>query len=88
MSLRARVKKVTGAVRHYEGNIVEGEIKKGDTLPSPAFVELVEAEGGFLILQFDEAGNGITDSWQATLADAKEQAKMEFDIDDSDWIEE
>lgn len=88
MTLRAKVKRATGAIKHYEGRFVEGRIQRGPPLPVPAFVEIMEIEGGFLILQFDAAGNGITDSWQATLADAKDQAKLEFDIDPNDWIEE
>jgi hypothetical protein len=85
MSLVAKVRRLTGAVRHHYGHVSSTGIVPGERLPIPTSVEIIEVQGGFLLIQYDKDGNGITDSWQATLEDAKEQAKLEYEIRDDDW---
>lgn len=90
MRIRAEVKRVTGATRHYEGRIEGGVVRVTKRFPAPSFVEIMEAEGkgeGFFLLYFDSEGRCITDTWHRTVEDAQAQAKDEFDINEKDWIE-
>jgi hypothetical protein len=87
MKLRARVKRIAGLTKHYEGRIEGGHVVKEAELPAPVSVGIEETEGGFLLLYFDSDGNCITDTWHRTVEDAKSHAKDEFDIDESDWID-
>ena len=89
MRIRAEVKRVTGATKHYEGTIEGNAIRATKRFPAPSFVEIVEAgeKAGFHLEYFDSEGRYMTDTWHATLRDAQVQAKYEFDIDEKDWVE-
>ncbi len=87
ISIFAKVKQLTGAIKHHYGRIGPSGIVPGEMLPAPTSVEILEVEGGFLLIQYDADGNEITDSWQATLEDAKAQAKLEYEINDDDWTQ-
>jgi hypothetical protein len=54
MSLYAKVKRPTGAIRHHYGHVTSSGIV-------PDYVEIVEVEGGFLLTQYDKGGNEITE---------------------------
>ena len=86
--LRANVVKATGATVHRHAKFVKGVVVPGAQIAKPESVEIDEARaGGFYLYHYDAAGRCIADTWHATLAEAKEQAKFEFEIDASDWVE-
>lgn len=87
MKLRAKVKRIVGLTKHYEGRLEGGRVVKGAELPAPTVVGIEETAGGFLLLYFDANDKCITDTWHQSLDDAKSHAKDEFGIDDSDWID-
>ena len=79
-TLRASVRKVTGATQHSiagRGGAVEVE--------APVTVTVVAGEAGYLLLRLDAQGRCIADTWHATLDEAKAQAAFEFDIRDDEW---
>jgi hypothetical protein len=75
MVLRAQVGSTTGLTRH----LVDGRVAVS------AAVRIDDIAGGCLLVYLDENGASITDTWHASVADAKRQAHFEFRIDDSDW---
>jgi len=85
MRLRARVRRATGATRHYRAHIEGGEVQKGEELPVPAWVEITPDAGAFLLLYLDERGDCLTDTWHQTLEQAKAQARHEFGIEEEEW---
>jgi hypothetical protein len=55
---------------------------------APARMEIDEARsGGFYLYHYDAAGRCVADTWHATLTEAKEQARFEFEIEAADWVE-
>jgi hypothetical protein len=88
MRLRANVAKATGATVHRQATLVSGAVVPGTQVFIPARVEIDEARsGGFFLYHYDAAGRCIADTWHATLAEAKEQATFEFEIEAADWVE-
>jgi hypothetical protein len=55
-------------------------------LPVPSFLEIVEQQGAIYLLRLDADGECITDTWHETIDAAKQQARFEFDIGESDWV--
>ena len=54
-----------------------------------AAVRIVEdGDGAYLLLRFDKDGNGLTDTWHATVGDAQRQASAEYEISPADWSTE
>jgi hypothetical protein len=86
MNLKAKVKQITGATKHFHGKIEDGKLIGGSEFPPPDYIEIEEANEGFYLLYFDSVGNCMTDTWHKTLDDAKEQARVEFEIQEEDWI--
>jgi hypothetical protein len=87
MKLRAQVRRVTGATRHFEARVSKrGESTMVD-LPSPSFVEIEPAGKAFSLLYMTPHGECLTDTWHRTLEQAKAQARHEFDIAEDDWKE-
>ena len=84
-TLRAIVTESNGKTQHGLGRIgVRGpEVEK--ILAVPATVEIQAEKSGFLLLRFDSSGQFSGDTWHQTLEEAKEQARVEFNISDSDW---
>ena len=85
--LRAPVRRVTGATIHSVGTIRDGVPVPLECVPDPSQVEIVVGDGGFFLFRLDDNGGCLADTWHETLDDAKAQAKFEYDIDDSDWVE-
>jgi len=54
-------------------------------LPGAQAVEIVEQSGSIYLLRMDEGGQCVADTWHATMESAKEQARVEYGIEDSDW---
>jgi hypothetical protein len=80
MRLKAIVKKTTGKTMHL----------RHPTGPqaAPAWVEVEpQADGTYLLLYMDANGMQQTDTWHASLVEAKRQAAFEFEIGESDWVE-
>lgn len=79
--LRANVRRLTGYTRHE--TVLDGRLVP---MKQPVVVRIVDDGGGcYLLLRFDEHGNGITDTWHATIADAQRQALVEYEIGPGDW---
>ena len=76
--LRADVRQVTGLATHSAG---------ATRLVPAVKVELVEADGGFLLIRFSREGFA-GDTWHATVAEGKGQAEFEFTVGTEDWIED
>jgi hypothetical protein len=87
VKLEAKVRRVTGVTKHYISTIIDGRVVPVEKLPGAAYVRIEPDEGGFLLLLFDDKGNGAGDEWCATLGEAKAQAKAEFEIQEADWSE-
>jgi len=89
--LVAAVRIITGRVHHSLGS-VSNEGHPIMTMPfAPATrveIELPDSEStAFFLIRYDERGSFAGDTWHKSLADAKEQAEMEFGILASDWRE-
>jgi hypothetical protein len=80
MELIAQVVSATGRTTHYIGN---GEGLA--LMPLPRWVKIVEADDAFYLLYLDENLVQVTDTWHATLDEAKAQARFAFGTVDSDW---
>lgn len=82
MRLRANIRKATGATRH----LIHGR-ESQDIDSNIAWVEIEPGDAGFYLLYFSPAGESLADTWHASLDEAKHQAHLEFEIDESDWKE-
>jgi hypothetical protein len=85
--LRANVIRSTGLTVHRRAKLVERIVIPGKQLPVPVRVEIAEARSGFFLFHYDANGQCVSDTWHATLVEAKEQAKFEFGIEDAGWVE-
>jgi len=71
--------RATGACKHVVGSTVH-----------PAFAILAigrEADGSFLLFYCNNDWEVITDTWHATVEDAKKQARFEYEGIDASWID-
>jgi hypothetical protein len=68
----------TGKMRHSIG---------GEAMPVPSSLLISQfgRDPGFYLLYLDASGKEMTDTWHATLDDAKHQAAFEFSVEDADW---
>jgi hypothetical protein len=88
LRIRANVVKSTGATVHRHAKLVRGTVVPGNPVGPSVRVEIDEARsGGFYLYHYDTAGRCIADTWHATLAEAKAQARFEFEIEGADWVE-
>ena len=85
--LRADVREVTRRTKHFLGSVIEGVPVATESIPSPAWVEIVSEPVGFFLLRFNSQGECIGDTWHESLEAAKKQAQLEFCIVESDWRE-
>lgn len=91
MKLKAVVKNETEKYQQYYGQInpITMEMKQTGKIPCPAYLEIVEEKGWkeptYLMIYYDKNAEFLTDSWFPTLKEAKEQARLEFDLSDDDW---
>jgi hypothetical protein len=46
-----------------------------------------DGDAGFMLFRLDDNGECVSDTWHATLEEAKRQARAEFKIEESDWID-
>jgi hypothetical protein len=86
MRLRAKVSQSTGATAHRHATLVKGSLVHGAQTPAAAYVEITEGPPGFSLLHLDADGCCVADTWHSTLAEAMSQAKLEFGIEEFDWI--
>lgn len=82
--LCAKVEISRGNVKNVAGQWDESEFQQ-QVLPAASFLEIVEQHGAIYLLRLDADRKYIIDTWHETIGAAKQQAKFEFDIDDSDW---
>ena len=77
----------TGGTQHFYGSPLEPE--KQVPVPIPAALRIVQydSEDAFYLLYLDADGNELTDTWHASLDDAKEQARSEFQVAPTEWRE-
>jgi hypothetical protein len=94
MRLRAIVKEATEHYQAYYGTLISDSLTPiaTDRIPCPDYIDLVEivdeiAESGkaYYIIYYDKNGNYLADSFCQTLEDAKEEARLEFNLSDEDW---
>ena len=85
MKLAATVKRATGATAHYIGGVGREGTFEAKPAPPPSSVEIQETDEGWLLLRIDAEGEPITDTWHASLEEAKEQARFEYEIEEDDW---
>ncbi len=91
MKMRAMIKRATKHYQAYYGTITNDplEVIMTQKVPCPAYIEIVdEVERGvkyYLILYYDKNGGFLTDSWCQTLEEAKDEARLEFNVSDDDW---
>ena len=72
--------KATGFTRHTSGGI---------ELPQPSWLRIVtypEDTAGIYLLYLDERLQELTDTYHGSIRDAMEQARLEFGVEESDWI--
>jgi len=81
--LTANVRHVTGSTTHH----VAGGDDGSSQLAPAVTVEIVESDGGFLLIRY--SGKGFAgDTWHATAEEAKRQAEVEFAISPAEWRQE
>ena len=86
MKLRANVIRVTGHTTHGIGQIQDEQVVEAVRLPPPAWVEITEQDSLYYLISYTATGGYISDTCHLTLAEAKEQALVEFDIPTTGWI--
>jgi hypothetical protein len=86
MRLRAKVSQATGATAHRHATLVKGSLVQGAQTPAAAYVEITEGPPGFSLLHLDADGRCVADTWHPTIAEAMDQAKFEFKIEETDWV--
>lgn len=82
MRLRANVRRAPGSTRHVTHGRESEEIAS-----NIAWVEIECDDGTFFLLYFSATGECLADTWHPSLEEAKHQAHVEFEIEDSDWKE-
>jgi hypothetical protein len=55
-------------------------------LKPAASVVVVRSHGAIYLFRYDENGTFAGDTWHESIDDAKDQARFEFDLDESAWI--
>jgi len=55
-------------------------------LSTPTLVEIVQLNEEIHLLRLNSSGNCIDDTWHATIDAAKEQANLEYEVREADWI--
>jgi hypothetical protein len=92
MKLKAIVRKATSDYKQYYGEIDPQtmEMHEVGKIPCPVYLEIIDEKGWdeptYLMIYYGENGFFLTDSWFQTLKEAKEQARLEFEITNDDWI--
>jgi len=84
--LRARVWRARGKTTHTIGHKTRNGLEV-EKIADPKTIELVQRDGAYYLLRFDAAEICISDTWHETIEAAKAQARFEFDIGESEWIE-
>lgn len=85
MRLKANIKNVTGATKHFRAHIEAGSVVKDEVMRAPAWVEIAPADGAFYLFYMNARGECLTDTWHQTIEQAKAQALHEFGITEDDW---
>jgi hypothetical protein len=84
--LRALVTR-DGKTFHALGGLVDGIITPIQPFPRAHAVEIVQTPDDYYLYRLDAIGNAFTDTWHASMAEAKRQASFEYGINESDWSE-
>lgn len=82
--------RLTATVRQVTGSTTERVAvsdQSGWQLEPAVAVEIVESDGGFLLIRFSAKGFA-GDTWHATVKEAKRQAEVEYAISPVEWCEE
>lgn len=80
MSLVAQVRNNTGKTRHRVATN-EGLME----VPPVVHVRIEADDIGYYLFRFDSTGEMVADTWHQTEAQAKDQARFEYMIEDGDW---
>lgn len=84
MHLKARVRSITGNATNLR---IQSGLRSGNVteMPSAIVVEILEQDGGAMLLRFGYDGEFSGDTWHENVDSAKRQAAFEFDIREEDW---
>jgi hypothetical protein len=87
LRLEAKVERSTGSTKHIVPEPGEGKIgmRDNEIVESVAKLVIEERDDAFYLLYLDASGNCLTDTWHATLEDAKDQARFEFSVFEECW---
>lgn len=55
-------------------------------LTTPTLVEIIQLNEEIHLLRLNSSGNCISDTWHASIDAAKEQASLEYEVREADWI--
>ena len=70
----------TGAVQHIVGGVLQSSFQGLAICPN-------EGEEGFFLFYCDEAWNTVTDTWHASIEEARAQAEFEYEGVSRTWVE-
>ena len=74
---------MTGNTRH----VIHGA-ESLDIASQIAWVDIEPpTDGAYLLLYFNANGDCLADTWHESAEHAKEQARFEFEIEDTDWLD-
>lgn len=83
----ATVRNATGATRHY----VTVRDRSGNLEASPiqgtVSLDIDVCDEGVFLLHRDVSGDCIADTWHLSAEEAKQQARLEFSVEEDDWVE-
>lgn len=85
MRLTASVRHMSGSTDHFVVSTLPAI--HATRLPPASRIEIVDADGGFLLVRYSASGEFAGDTWHATVDEAKRQALVEFQIEPSEWKE-
>jgi hypothetical protein len=86
------VKQVTGKPVRFGGHKHEGWLPANATMPEATPVKntlltarIIDVEGGYILEWESQSGSHLGDTWHQSVADAENQAKIEFGIEAWEW---
>jgi len=78
-------------IRQAERNTFRDDDEPGDEennfpLSMPTLVEIVQQNEEIHLLRLNSSGESVGNTWHASIDAAKEQANLEYEVREADWI--